>query len=112
MIHIFIDQGSSTYGCVYTLSFGKPAIKPALRVPVTGCSPQCNATVTVTERPEADFKNSFYSEHVNQTSVSLCSDSGVLYRFLWSRLQSLSRRIPESVLRTRSGTLNAPPADT
>ncbi|KAG7497480.1 stabilin-2 isoform X1 [Solea senegalensis] len=31
-----------TFGCLYTLSFGNPPVK----VPVSGCSPLCNTTVT------------------------------------------------------------------
>lgn len=36
-------QGSSTYGCVYSLSIGSPPVQ----IPATGCSPLCNITVTV-----------------------------------------------------------------
>ncbi|XP_029351188.1 stabilin-2 isoform X1 [Echeneis naucrates] len=34
--------GTSIFGCLYTLSIGNPAI----RIPATGCSPLCNATIT------------------------------------------------------------------
>uniref|UniRef100_UPI0037E83392 stabilin-2 n=1 Tax=Semicossyphus pulcher TaxID=241346 RepID=UPI0037E83392 len=37
-----VFTGSSSYGCLYTLSLGKPAI----RIPATGCWPLCNTTVT------------------------------------------------------------------
>ncbi|XP_039999160.1 stabilin-2 isoform X2 [Xiphias gladius] len=37
-----VYTGSSTFGCVYTLSIGSPAVN----IPATGCSPLCNATVT------------------------------------------------------------------
>lgn len=43
MMHLFIVQGSSTYGCIYILSISNSAI----RIPGTGCSPHCNTTVTV-----------------------------------------------------------------
>uniref|UniRef100_A0A3Q1H6M0 Uncharacterized protein n=1 Tax=Anabas testudineus TaxID=64144 RepID=A0A3Q1H6M0_ANATE len=35
-------DGSSTYGCVYSLSIGSPPVQ----IPATGCSPLCNITVT------------------------------------------------------------------
>ncbi|KAM7367455.1 hypothetical protein PAMP_015355 [Pampus punctatissimus] len=35
-----VYTGSSTFGCVYTFTLGRSAI------PVTGCSPHCNTTVT------------------------------------------------------------------
>ncbi|XP_054481008.1 stabilin-2 [Anoplopoma fimbria] len=37
-----VSMGSSTFGCVYTLSIGRPTIN----IRATGCSPLCNATVT------------------------------------------------------------------
>ncbi|XP_042372390.1 stabilin-2-like, partial [Plectropomus leopardus] len=36
-----VSTGYSTFGCIYTMSIGPQAIK----VPATGCSPLCNATV-------------------------------------------------------------------
>ncbi|XP_026218248.1 stabilin-2 isoform X2 [Anabas testudineus] len=37
-----VYTGSSTYGCVYSLSIGSPPVQ----IPATGCSPLCNITVT------------------------------------------------------------------
>ncbi|XP_041819472.1 stabilin-2 isoform X1 [Chelmon rostratus] len=36
-----VYTGSSTFGCIYTLSISRPAVK----IPTAGCSPLCNATV-------------------------------------------------------------------
>ncbi|XP_030006737.1 stabilin-2 isoform X2 [Sphaeramia orbicularis] len=37
-----VSTGISTYGCIYTFKLGQPPV----RLPATGCSPQCNVTVT------------------------------------------------------------------
>ncbi|XP_078127855.1 stabilin-2 [Sander vitreus] len=37
-----VYTGSSTFGCLYVMSFSGSA----LQIPVTGCSPLCNATIT------------------------------------------------------------------
>ncbi|GAA6235731.1 stabilin-2-like [Lates japonicus] len=37
-----VYTGSSIYGCVYSVSIGRPVVS----IPVTGCSPLCNVTVT------------------------------------------------------------------
>uniref|UniRef100_A0A673BJX9 Stabilin 2 n=1 Tax=Sphaeramia orbicularis TaxID=375764 RepID=A0A673BJX9_9TELE len=39
---IMVCSGISTYGCIYTFKLGQPPV----RLPATGCSPQCNVTVT------------------------------------------------------------------
>ncbi|XP_029282312.1 stabilin-2 [Cottoperca gobio] len=39
-----VKTGTATFGCVYTLSFGRPVAS----IPATGCAPLCNVTVTST----------------------------------------------------------------
>lgn len=112
-------QGSSVSGCIYSLSISSSHIK----IPATGCSPLCNITVTVNiPKPTVvfwwlhlfwNFTNWLNPVRWSNVKLSgftvtyLCSDSELLWWFLWSRLQSLSWWIPDSLFWTRSGQIQS-----
>lgn len=81
MINVCVDQGSSTFGCIYKMSIGKSA----LSVLGTGCSPLCNTTVMVNnastsnvfrnylieeQKDEKDKMFSFRLQHVVKASMA------------------------------------------